>query len=414
MVRILTCAATHFAPRLLPCEPYHSIVVFNQSIIQSVNLQTVQNLIVGGGVIGLSLAWELAQRGRQVSVLDAQAMGRGASWAGAGILPASARQAAVDPYEQLKSLSHTAHPEWAQRLTAATGVDTGFRRCGGIYLASTRAEAATLAAHQSWWDTHGIAYEAWDLAQLQQHEPRLFAALHDQSLIHGLRGIWFLPDEYQLRNPWHLQALAMACRQCGVELVEQAAVQRIECTGLDRIRVVTVERTWQAHQVCLCSGAWARHTLSQLGFDTGIMPIRGQMVLYRGEQQLLNSIINEGHRYLVARHDGRLLAGSVEEEAGYVVETTEPGIGSIRNWAESIMPALKQLPLERTWAGLRPGSFDGLPYLGRVPGVDNLFVAAGHFRSGLHLSCGTAIVMANAMLGLPNSIDLTPFRVGRG
>jgi glycine oxidase len=108
------------------------------------------------------------------------------------------------------------------------------------------------------------------------------------------------------------------------------------------------------------------------------------------------------------------LAGSVEEEVGYCCETTETALQVIQQWACSVLPQLQDLAVINRWAGLRPGSFDSLPYLGAVPGTKNMFVAAGHFRSGLYLSCGTAVVMANLMLGQPNTIDLWPFRPGRG
>ncbi len=378
------------------------------------NMRTVQNLIIGGGVIGLSLAWELAQRGRKVTLLEAAQIGKGASWAGAGILPPAARQGVSDPYEQLRSLSHAAHPDWAERLKFQTGIDTGFRRCGGVYLATTSAEEATLAANRWWWQEHAIDHQQWTIDELHRREPSLFATEHSGPSQAKIRSVWFLPDECQLRNPRHLQALAAACCQNSVELVENSPVLAMEPEANSSIRVITQEGTYQADQVCICSGAWAQRTLSQLGIATGIMPVRGQMVLYRCNQPMLNSVINEGHRYLVARRDGRLLAGSVEEEVGYVIETTDEAIAGIRQWAEGILPVLKSQTVERTWAGLRPGSFDGLPYLGNVPRINNLFLAAGHFRSGLHLSCATAVVMANLMQELPNPIDMQPFRIGRG
>jgi len=197
-------------------------------------------------------------------------------------------------------------------------------------------------------------------------------------------------------------------------VLEQAALSQVEPLDNGRLQVTTAIGFFQAEQLCICSGAWARQTLQQHGLANGILPVRGQMVLYQCDRPLLNAVVNEGHRYLVARRDGHLLAGSVEEEVGYVIETTDVAIAQIRRWAEGVLPALKEQIVERTWAGLRPGSFDGFPYLGRVPGVENMFMAAGHFRSGLHMSCATAVVMANVMDGLPNSIDLHPFRVGRG
>jgi glycine oxidase len=138
------------------------------------------------------------------------------------------------------------------------------------------------------------------------------------------------------------------------------------------------------------------------------------MLLYQSCPPPIKHVINDGHRYLVCREDGMLLAGSVEEEAGYNCVTTEQALAGIRLWAENTLPILRETPVIKSWAGLRPGSFDGLPYMGAAPGFRNLFVAAGHFRSGLHMSCGTAQIMADLMLGRPTEIDLTPFRVARG
>ena len=153
--------------------------------------------------------------------------------------------------------------------------------------------------------------------------------------------------------------------------------------------------------------------LEKLGFSNGIMPIRGQMILFHSPQRLIHRIVNEGNRYLVPRDDGRILAGSTEEEAGYVVETTPASISQLHRWATSILPQLHDVKVERTWAGLRPGSYDSMPYIGQIPVAENLFIAAGHFRSGLHMAPGTARVLADLMTDREPAIDLTPFRVGR-
>ena len=400
-------------------------------------------IVVGGGVIGLSLAWELAERGHSVIVLESARVGRAASWAGAGILPPTAKHGTQDPYEQFRRMSHELHPQWAERLRTLTDIDNGFSRCGGVYLASTAAEVATLAANRWWWEEHGIEHQAWTMEQLLQHEPALMegravagqaassqfsaapssaapssaapsSAAPSSAAQTAIRSAWFLPDECQIRNPYHLQALEAACRKSGVELIEQTAATRFESTSSGGVQVHTDRGSYQADQVCICSGAWARRMLQELGQASGIMPVRGQIILYGCDRPLLNSVVNEGHRYLVARRDGRLLAGSIEEEVGYVIETTEQGLAQIRSWAEGILPQLKNQPIEKTWAGLRPGSYDGFPYMGRVPGHEQLFLAAGHFRSGIHLSCATAVLMANEMEGIANPIDLHPFRVGRG
>ncbi len=378
-------------------------------------IPTSDCLIVGGGVVGLSLALEMAERGASVQLLDQAGVGRAASWAGAGILPPSPIKGAVDPLDQLRGLSHRLHAEWAAKLFSLTGIDTGYARCGGLYLARSAAEAATLAAQHSLWSEHGIEAERWTVAEAIAREPNLEALLQTESV----KAIWYLADECQVRNPRHLKALTAACIKRGVDIVEHAAVTCIDSNS-DGTAVAHAankdagSREYAANQICICSGAWSRLLLDQMDVATGILPIRGQMILYRADKPLLQRVVNEGHRYLVARNDGRLLAGSCEEEVGFDVSTTDAMIDQLRTWAESILPQLQETQIENTWAGLRPGSFDGMPYLGQVPGRPNIFVASGHFRAGLHLSCATAVLMSDLMEGKHSTIDLSPFRLGRG
>lgn len=374
------------------------------------NLPPSDCVIIGGGVIGLSLAYELSGRGLSVQVLDQAEVGRGASWAGAGILPPCPTLGAVDPLDQLRSLSHRLHAEWAIDLKNLTGIDTGYKRCGGLYIARSVAESATLSAQRCLWDEHGIQAELWTREDTLKHEPKLSALLGEKSV----KAIWYLPDECQLRNPRHLQALAAACRLRGVDLQEHVPVESLEPTSEGGVVAVAQGREYRANQACICSGAWSRLLLDHMDIPTGIMPIRGQMVLYKTPKTLLRHVVNEGHRYLVARDDGRLLAGSCEEEVGFDIATSDSMIRQLRTWAESILPELESATIEKTWAGLRPGTFDGLPYIGPVPNWKQVYVASGHYRAGLHLSCATAVVMADLLQRKPPTIDLTPFRIARG
>ncbi len=369
-----------------------------------------QFLILGSGVVGLSLAWELSRRGQTVKLLEPRPTeSPPSSWAGAGILPPAATRGAVDPYEQLRSLSHRLHAEWAEKLRTDTGIDTGFRRSGGIYLASSIAEAATLTANEYWWEQHGIDFHRLRCEELVRLEPQLKTFADTR-----LRGAWLLPDECQVRSPRHLKALRAACLDLGVEF-EQASIERLEIGPKGNAILVSDNQVaYSADRICVCSGAWTRLLLDGLGVPSGIMPVRGQIILYQRDRPLLNHIINEGNRYLVPRDDGLVLAGSVEEEVGFVIETTKEATEYLAQWSQTIDPDLRPAMIRNSWAGLRPGSFDGLPYLGAVPGPNNLWVAAGHFRSGMHLSCATAVVMANVMLDVPNEIDLKPFRIPRG
>jgi glycine oxidase len=209
----------------------------------------------------------------------------------------------------------------------------------------------------------------------------------------------------------------------GVELLEQSPVVELLGSGgrAQGVRIGAATAQAQiasqiiaADRICISSGAWSVHLLQSLGIETGILPVRGQMVLYRLEEPLFRFVLNEGHRYLVPREDGHLLAGSCEEEVGFDATTTESMIAELRAWAEGLLPELARATIERTWAGLRPGSFDSFPYLGAVPSWENVYIASGHFRHGLHWSTATAVLMQALMSGQPTEIDLEPFRVQRG
>lgn len=367
-------------------------------------------LIVGGGVIGLSIAYELSKHAAGIVIIDRGVPGREASWAGAGILPPANAENAQHPLEQLRGLSHQLHRQWASDLQSETGIDTGFRRCGGLYLASSTGEAALLAGMTGVFDEEGIQYHRWTANEVCEHEP----ALADFVQAGRLKAAYYLPGESQLRNPDHLKALAAACARRGVEIKANVAAQQFEISGGRLRQIITSDGPVDAGTVCVASGAWTGQLMNRFGLPNGILPIRGQMLMFHCGKKFFSRVLNVGPRYIVPRDDGRVLVGSSEEEAGFEKETTEPVLIELREFAYQLIPSLRQHPIEASWSGLRPGSFDSFPYLGKVPDVDNLFIAAGHFRSGLHLSPATAVVMSQLMRGETPQIDLTPFRIGRG
>lgn len=369
-------------------------------------------VIVGGGVVGLSLAWVLARRGTSVQILDKGEPGREASWAGAGILPPANRRTALHPLDALRGLSCELHPAWAEQLRAETGVDNGFRRCGGLYLARQAGEAASLGAWAKTLSDEEIACQRVSPAQLTELDPglRVNAARDDAA---PLRAAYYLPAEAQIRNPRHLQALRAACELRGVRIVAGAEVVEIEAAGERLLAVRTADESFSAGQFLFTAGAWTGGLLARFGRPLGVAPMRGQIVLFQSEKPPLTRIVNEGPRYLVPRDDGLVLAGSTEEEAGFDKRTTPEAIAELIAFARGLCPALEQAEIVRTWAGLRPASFDGFPYLGTIPGWSNGFVAAGHFRTGLYLSPATARVLAQVLFGETPEVDLTPFRVER-
>ncbi len=367
-------------------------------------------VIAGGGIIGLSLAWQLAGQGVEVVVLDQGRPGGEASWAGAGIVPA-ARAAEDDPPQlRLAALSYRLHHQWAARLRQETGIDTGFRPCGGLYVATAEEQLRPLRQWHRECLRQGLEAQWLDAPELARAEPAL--AIRNESSGAVLAAV-FVPEDVQLRNPWHLRALLSACLGLGVRVQSGDSLLDVEEISGGTVRVLTSGGRLEADRLCLCTGAWSGPLAARLGFRLPVEPIRGQIVLLRLPKREFEPVVNLGPRYLVPRADGRVLVGSTEERAGFDKRTTTQAVRDLLQLAAELVPVLRQAEVERCWAGLRPCTPDRLPCLGRLPGWEHVYVATGHFRGGVTLAPGTAQVMAELMLGNPPAVELEPFRPER-
>ncbi len=228
-----------------------------------------------------------------------------------------------------------------------------------------------------------------------------------------LHRAFYLPQIAQVRNPWHLQALIASCHRQRVELTAHQPVRTLVRKGARITGVQTDNGPRTAGQYLLAAGAWSEELLEPIGWKPGIRPVRGQIALLNTGKVGIRPLILAGKRYMVPRSDGRMLIGSTEELAGFDARPTAGGISGLLELATALMPSLADAPLERAWAGLRPGSPDGLPYLGQVPGIDNLFLAAGHFRAGLQLSPATGQLLAELICQGRTSLSLEPYRLDR-
>ena len=364
--------------------------------------------ILGGGVIGLSLARELCNRGR-VLVVDRQNVGQEASWAGAGILPPASAKNAIHSREKLLALSFQLHEAWAAELMQESGIDNGFRKCGAIHLARTPGELASLNGQLLELQEDGIQVTPLTAELAVKRVPSLAAIQHKI-----LAAAW-LPQEAQIRNPWHLQALKQSCINQGVQFLENQGHCQLRLQGSNVASVQTeTGAEVSAKRFCVTAGAWTAELIAPLGIQISTVPVRGQMLLFKLPEPIFTPIIYEGTRYIVAREDGHVVVGSTLEEAGFDKSTSESGVKSLLNFANGIVPELNESNLVQSWAGLRPASFDGFPYMGAAPHLDNLWIATAHFRSGLLLSTGTAKLMSQILCHETPLFDLSPFRIDRG
>ncbi len=338
-------------------------------------------IVIGGGVIGLSIAWELAGHGLAVRVLEQGQFGQEASWAGAGMLPPGNPAWAGTPEAQLRAASHLLWPDWTAQLRDETGIDNGFRRCGGLEI-RVGGSASDLDAEVANWRAEGVAVETPSRDELRAR----FPILHPDTSCG-----YFLPDLCQVRNPRHLKALAAACGSRGVELCPGMPVVGFNRTN-NRIQSVrTPGNEHSAAEFVIASGAWSRELTRQAGQELNFVPVRGQIVLLEMRPLPFDCVVQLGTRYLVPRNDGRILVGSTEEHVGFDKRNTAEAVSELIQFACGLVPVLKDARFERCWAGLRPSLPGGLPMIGRLPGVANATIAAGHFRAGLQLSPITAV-----------------------
>ncbi|MEZ6065165.1 MAG: FAD-dependent oxidoreductase [Planctomycetaceae bacterium] len=362
-------------------------------------------VVVGGGVVGLSIARELGIAGLGVTVVDRQELGREASWAGAGMIPPPP-VLSTPPPGSFADLAIRAQPLWqplSEELLGSTGIDNGFRRSGAIVLDGAAVSTSAITFRQNppadTGDANrfaelGICAERLDAAALHAVEP---------GLAPRLTGGWLLPDAAQVRNPWHLRALVADCERLGVELRPHQAVIGWERAGSSVTALRTTAGRLVADHYVLATGAWTTPLVQELGLEFEVTPVRGQILLYRTPEPLTRRFIECGSRYFVGRDDGHLLVGSTEELVGFDRTTTGAGCENLRRFAEEIMPEVAGLEPVAKWSGLRPWATCGTPWIGPIPGNDHIWLAAGHFRAGLQLSPITAKIIRAGLTG--QSID---------
>ena len=356
-------------------------------------------LVVGGGVIGLMTARELALSGCQVTLLERGDPGREASWAGGGIVSPLYPWRYAPAVTALSREARAAYPSLVAALQQETGIDAELESCGMLMLDAEDARDAL-----AWAANEQEPIERYDAVALSGQWPWLAVGWLD-----GL----FMPGVAHVRNPRLLQALRASVERLGVVVLTAAEVVGAGSDG-DRIASLHCRdgREFAADQVILCGGAWSRTLLESVGagFVLPVRPVKGQMLLYRAAPGLLPCMVMNNGRYLIQRKDGHILCGSTLEETGFEKATTSGAREALMLTAGRLLPALAGQEPVAQWAGLRPGSPNGIPFIGRVPGICNLWVNTGHFRNGLVLAPASARLMADLVLQRAPLLDPAPYQ----
>ncbi len=353
-------------------------------------------VVVGGGINGLLTARELVAGGAEVVLLEQGEFGREASWAGGGIVSPLYPWRYSPAVTALASWAQQAYPQLAADLLAETGIDPELERCGLLFIDAPDARDARV-----WAAGHDMPVEVLDHAALHARWPGLAADAGE-----GL----FLPTLANIRNPRLLKALLAALRaHPRVQLREHAEVVAMQPGSNGAAVTLADGHVVSGDAVVVCGGAWSGRLLATLGSSLPVRPVRGQMQLYRLAPGALPSMIMRAGHYVIPRRDGHVLCGSTLEEAGFDKSTTEQAHDILRAAALRLWPALAQAPLLQQWAGLRPGSPNGIPFIGAVPGQDGIWVNAGQFRNGLVLAPASARLLADQLLGRTPVIDPLPY-----
>ena len=342
-------------------------------------------IVIGAGIVGLMTARELARAGLRVRVFERGESGREATYAAGGILSPMPPWEASEAVTVMADWSRARYAALVAELNEETGIDGEFIESGVLLFGSARAEPAL-----AWGRATGRRVELLDREQVVELEPA--AGTHWN---HAL----CFPDIAQVRNHRLATALAASVRQLGVELQEHAEVRGFHVQGRHVAGVETKEGTAHAESIVLCAGAWSDNLLRPWGGELAVHPVRGQMLWYEGEPGMLRRMLIDDTHYLIPRRDGVVIVGSTVEEVGFNKATTATAAAELARAAARLCPQLEGCEPAGQWAGLRPGSVDGVPSIGAHPALDGLYVNAGHYRNGIVLAPASARLVSELICG---------------
>ncbi|USB34914.1 glycine oxidase ThiO [Paenibacillus sp. YPG26] len=358
-------------------------------------------IIIGGGIIGSSLGYELVKRGESVTIVEQTDLASGASGAAAGMLAADCEHFEHSELQNLARLSRDLIPALVHEVKEISGIDAGLNQQGFLTPARDNLEAEELQAR--------IIAEAtgqwWVPEQLAAAEP---------ALAKGLSGAIYRSEEIQVMPSKLTEALAFSAQATGAVLLRQTEVTRIQVHN-KRVEGVQTSRGFLPCDQVVLAGGWGTEQLLQpLGLSFPLEPVKGEIVEVQSSVPLLQATLYAKSIYIVPKPGNKLWIGA----------TSIPGDSSQGVFADSIVrliseaakwiPDLRHAQFERAWAGHRPKSPDGLPYIGGFQELQGLYAAAGHYRNGILLSAITATMLANEMEGKDTpGINLDAFRPDR-
>ncbi len=351
--------------------------------------------IIGGGIAGLLSAREFLISGATVSLFDRGMIGRESSWAGGGIL------LPLYPWRQHPAITTLClssiqdYPVLAKTIYSDTGVDPEWIQSGMLIN-----DIPDIELILDWCEKQHIALNLLSSKEVQQLEPNITPPTDK---------VCALPDIAQIRNPRLIQALRIDLERRGARIIENQEIRRLIVKHDAATEIETCHGKHPVQHVVVTTGAWTGDLFNDRFPEISIKPVKGQMLLYKATPGLIKHIVLDNDRYLIPRKDGRILVGSTVEDTGFDKSTTRTAEKTLNEFALSTLPALAGFPIEKHWAGLRPSSPQGVPYIDNHPEIRNLSINAGHYRSGFVMGPASARLLVDLVQKKKPTLPATPY-----
>ena len=356
--------------------------------------------IIGAGISGLMSALELVEQGCSVIIFDQQHAGQAASWAGGGILSPMYPWRYPHAVNQLAQYGKPLYLEWNEKLKPISGIDFEIHETGLLIFDEADFETGLNYAHQFQEPMQQAEYLQSE--QLAQVNPCI-----DPKFRHAM----YFPQIANVRNPRLLQSMIGYLKQHPkVEFIEHCPIEQFNIVNgkVQSIRSQN-KQIYFADQFVITTGAWSKHWSEQLNLDIPVQPVQGQMVLFKTPENWLPTMCMNKVMYLIPRLDGHVVCGSSMAHCGFDTTPTAATKQTILAACFEMVPELAAFPIVKQWAGLRPSSPTGVPYIGKMPELDNVWANFGHFRNGLCMGPASARLLRQLILKQPTLLNPMAF-----
>lgn len=345
-------------------------------------------VIIGGGVIGMMTALELANRDWDVSIIEKNECGKESSWAGSGILSPLYPWNEHEAVHALTVFGQEQYPQLSKQLIQNTGIDPECVVSGMLYIKP---------------DNHPQVKEWLDVRSVPYQEQK--ASFHNQKV-----PSIFLPGTMQIRNPRLGKAIRSLLLSRGVTVLEHESITQFSMVNNRVQSIETDRRTIETDIFVIASGAWTKEVLKPLGYTVDVKPVKGQVIGIQTPPGLLQTMMMYDSRYIIPRNDGLVLVGSTVEDVGFNKESTAIVKEELLEEAYQMCPGLNEYPIAHHWAGLRPGTNRSVPYICQLPDCENTYISAGHFRYGLTLAPASARLLVDLIEDKESIFDVDAFQ----